>query len=181
MATSFSASDLHRRNPASPADAKISGMLRPWSIDLFIEIVKLQPQVFRQNPADRAFPGSRRAVNKYEIPYMTVVALVSIRSRRSLSRSTTLPMNSTVPVGLWRIWNRNGLSTFNMTGWSTIADISIITTAEAAAASVPFSSTATKALWKTLSIHNSLHHPSRRNPGFRYRKHPAFPDRPAGR
>ena len=58
---------------------------------------------------------------------------------------TTLPMNSTVPVGRSRTRNMNGRSNRTFTGLG-FADSVCITTPVAAAASVPASSTDTKAL-----------------------------------
>lgn len=60
--------------------------------------------------------------------------------------SKTWPKKSHTPVARSRIKNKNGRS--SATVWSGVgADVSTITTAVAAAASVPFSSTATKVLW----------------------------------
>ena len=70
--------------------------------------------------------------------------------------STTRPMNSNKPVFLSTIINKNGRSTRNAVAGSGIAPLVIITTAVAAAASVPFSSTLTNALCTTDEIYKRL-------------------------
>lgn len=64
----------------------------------------------------------------------------------SITGFTTFPMNRTVPVVLSRIRKINGWFAVKETGGCIIAVIPIMI-AVAAAASVPLSSTATKALW----------------------------------
>src|SRR6185295_3289338 len=63
--------------------------------------------------------------------------------------SATRPMNRIIPLALSRMKNRNGWSALNSTGGARAAAARAITAAVAAAASVPFSSTLTNALWKT--------------------------------
>jgi len=69
-----------------------------------------------------------------------------MRSARYAAGFTTCPRNRMAPLSMSRIRKTNGRSTFTSTGVPGAA-VRSITTAVAAAASVPSSSTATNALW----------------------------------
>ena len=75
--------------------------------------------------------------------------LLELKEAYFAAGSATRPMNRIMPLALSRMKNRNGWSALNSTGGARAADARAMTAAVAAAASVPFSSTFTNALWKT--------------------------------